>query len=357
MKRVHILYEFKNQAWGGGNQFLKLLRKKLREQNRYGETPEDADIILFNSHHNMKEVLKAKQKFQNKTFVQRMGSIFTYARGDKYLDRLVMSINKNVADGTIFQSKWQQSVMHSLGMPHGLETIIINAPDSYLFNIKSAGDSTKDRARLIAASKLNPPWRIHLITTSWSTGDIKGFEVYSYLDEHLDFKKYQFTFVGNSKIKFKNIEQIPPQDSEGIAAYLKNSDIFITATRRDVCSDSLVEAIHCGLPIVARKSGGHPELIKNNGILFNGTEDVIDAINKVASNLEKYHTELSLPSDNDVALEYYNFCCLVADTTTPKRYQTGTYMNHSLNMIRQKIFERTNTIHKWAHQKFGRRVY
>lgn len=344
MKKIHILYDIKNSTWGGGNQFMKVLRHQLQMNDVYAEKIEDADVILFSSHHQMEEVIQAKIKYPDKHFVHRLGSVFTYARGDKYLDRLVMSLNINIADGTIFQSKWQQSVMHSLGLPQGLETIIINAPDSHLFNTKNVKGATKDKTR------------IRLITTGWSTGDIKGFDIYEYLDKHLDFSKYQFIFLGNSKTKFKNIESFPPQISAVVASMLKNSDIFITATRRDVCSDSLVEAIHCGLPIVARKSGGHPELIKNNGILFNGTKDVVDAINKVASNLEKYHTEISLPSDNDVALEYYNFCCLVADTTTPKRYQTGTYMNHSLNMIQQKIFERTNTIYKWARQKFGRWV-
>ena len=338
MKKIHILYEFKNQAWGGGNQFLKLLRKKLRERGRYGETVEDADIILFNSHHCMKEVIKAKQKYPNKTFVQRMGSIFTYARGDKYLDRLVWSMNKNVADGSIFQSKWQQSVMHNLGMPEGLETIIINAPDKEIFNNHEHISKLLNKTRII--------------TTGWSTGDIKGFDIYSYLDEHLDFKKYQFIFVGNSKIKFKNIELIPPQESKEIANYLKSSDIFITATRRDVCSDSLVEAIHCGLPIVARNSAGHLELIGNNGILFNGTEDVISAINEVALNLEKYHIETNLPNDDDVVSEYYEFCCLVNHTTTPKTYRMGTYTNHSLNMIWQKIFEQVNIILKRGGQIF-----
>ena len=49
--KINILFKFKNKGWGGGNQFLKFLKKKLLENNIYEGNPLNADIIITNSHH------------------------------------------------------------------------------------------------------------------------------------------------------------------------------------------------------------------------------------------------------------------------------------------------------------------
>ena len=62
--KIHILYNSKGGAWGGGNQFLKALRKCFVKEGCYAESPEDSDVILFNSHHELKSVLKSKWLFK-----------------------------------------------------------------------------------------------------------------------------------------------------------------------------------------------------------------------------------------------------------------------------------------------------
>lgn len=316
LKKIHILYDIKDSTWGGGNQFLKVLRHQFQLSEVYAESIKEADIILFNSHHQMEDVIGAKIEYPNKHFVHRLGSVFTYARGDKYLDRLVINMNKNIADGTIFQSRWQEEKYHEIGLQVGIETIIHNASDSQIFNTKPNGKSNRDRIRII--------------TTGWSTGDIKGFDIYEYLDKHLDFEKYQFIFLGNSNTKFKNIESFPPQISRVVASMLKGSDIFITATQHDACSNSLVEALHSGLPAVARYSGGHPELVGSGGVLFDGKEDVIEAIEMVSSNLKRFRERIKVLSDSKVADLYYIFCMYIAENTVPKQYRASGRMNYNI---------------------------
>ena len=46
--RLHILFEFKPNPWGGANQFLQALRGKLRRQDSYKDSPNDADALLVN---------------------------------------------------------------------------------------------------------------------------------------------------------------------------------------------------------------------------------------------------------------------------------------------------------------------
>ena len=55
---VNIFLKFHSGAWGGGNQFLKALREELIKKKIYERNPEKATCVLFNSHHNFKELLK-----------------------------------------------------------------------------------------------------------------------------------------------------------------------------------------------------------------------------------------------------------------------------------------------------------
>lgn len=51
---IYICFKLNNQPAAGGNNFLKTLSKTLQEQGVLTSSPEDADIILFNSHHQVK---------------------------------------------------------------------------------------------------------------------------------------------------------------------------------------------------------------------------------------------------------------------------------------------------------------
>lgn len=75
--KINIVFEFKDGPWGGGNQFLKALKDQFTKKNKYIKDPAGADIILFNSHHNLFKVILLKLKFPDKKFVHRIdGPIF-----------------------------------------------------------------------------------------------------------------------------------------------------------------------------------------------------------------------------------------------------------------------------------------
>jgi len=187
--KIHILFEFKSGPWGGGNQFLKGLKKEWIKTNVYEKNPSTADIILFNSFPFGQEKLfkKAYQlKKQGKILIHRVdGPIFKIRNKDLEVDKVIYLFNNLLADGTIFQSHWSRKENYKLGMKkNNFETVILNAPDGQLFN-------KKGKAKLPSRGK------IKLIATSWSDNWRKGFGVYQFLDRHLDFNKYEMTFIGN----------------------------------------------------------------------------------------------------------------------------------------------------------------
>ena len=108
--KIYIQWKFRDGPWGGGNQFLKALRKELIRTNCYTENPEESDVILFNSHHHLDEIVKLRRIFQGKIFVHRVDGPMSYRgeEGEK-IDRKIFKINQLVADGTVFQSEWSRS--------------------------------------------------------------------------------------------------------------------------------------------------------------------------------------------------------------------------------------------------------
>jgi len=299
--RIHILYNFQLGPWGGGNQFLKALKKEFESQNVYKESLEKTEVILFNSFPFRAEVFfdkifRLKTKHSRKIVIYRLDGPISLVRGkDEKIDNIITLFNNLFVDGIIFQSNWCREKNKKLfGISSRYETVIHNAPDNEIFNKEGK-------------KEFNPERKIKLIATSWSSNWRKGFEIYKFLDENLDFSKYEMTFVGNSSIEFKNIKWIKSVPSEKLARILKEHDIYITASQNDPCSNALIEALSCGLPAVALNDGGHPELVQKGGELFRGREDVIEKIEKVAKNYQYYQSQIPKFSIRKVAQEYYDF--------------------------------------------------
>ncbi len=334
---ISILYKFRKGPWGGTNQFLQALRKEFLKMKVYEENTEKADVILFNSYPSGTEyffdkILRLKERYPSKIVIYRLnGPISLYRGKDKEVDRIIAVFNKLFADGIIFQSNWCRIQNKKyFGIFSRYETVIHNAPGNDTFNRK-------------AKKEFNPNGKINLIATSWSCNWRKGFEIYKFLDENLDFSEYDMTFVGNSPIQFKNIKWIKPVPPEEVAKILKQHDIYIAASRIEACSNSLIEALSCGLPAVAVNDGGDPELIQKGGKLFDCKEDVIEKIKDVARNYIYYQSNIPQFSIEEVAEDYYKFAKRVYDDI-----QNGQYEPEQVNLsTRINFYKMKFMILKW----------
>lgn len=293
--KIYFEYTFEDGPWGGGNQFLKALRDKLKSEGLVCQDPKDSNVIIFNAHQNFQQVLHLKQRFPDKTFVHRMDGLYKlYNNPNDERQDLNISLNKEIADLTVFQTQWALNEYTKEGFdtkrPH---SIIINAPNCDLFKPpKSKFYYQKTR----------------LVCTSWSINKNKGFNYYKYLDENLDFSKYSFTYIGNDPgIDFKNIKKIGPLSSIELSKELVHHDVFITASKHECCSNSLLEAMSCGLPAIGLDSGGTPELIKEGGELFKNEEELKEKINLVSLKLFSYINSLNVKNINKIKDEYISF--------------------------------------------------
>lgn len=322
--KINILVRFIDGPWGGGNQFLKALRDQLVKRGVYVENPYDADVILFNSYPSNDEEFFDKVHdlvLSGKTVVHRVDGPISIVRGrDQIIDKMIAYFNSSYAQGTVFQSVWSRDNCKQMGIGNTLHEIIINnASDSKLF-YPSVNRSTSDKLRIVA--------------TSWSSNPKKGFEVYKFLDENLNFDRFEMTFIGNTELCFKNIVHVMPLESKDLADKLREHDIYITASIDDPCSNSLIEAMQCGLPVVVRNSGGHPELMKDAGLIFVDTKDVISVIERVANSLENYRQRLPKISIEKIANEYFSFCEKVFKDKTPQKIKFNSrFVLKSLSLL------------------------
>ncbi len=342
-RKIHILFDFKEGPWGGGNQFLKGLRNYFLQNGYYEEDPLKADIILFNSDkasiRNLTGKIANLRKHDNKVIVNRIDGPLSIRNMDKSwlaMDKAIIKFDTLFCDASIFQSQWVYDQMRLLGYrPEHPFTIIPNSSDPKIFF--SCGISKDHETNA----------KIRLIATSWSNNINKGFDIYSYLDENLDFSRFELYFIGNSPIKFKKIIHIPPVDSKRLGEYLRSFDIYITASRNEPCSNALIEAMNCGLPAIAHNSGGNPEIIKGAGEYFEDIDDILGKIDLVARDLEFYRARIDIGDIDEVGQRYINFMRNIAINSGTKQFRIGQRISGFqlqlyiiLNEIRRKIMRK-----------------
>jgi len=293
--KINILLELKEGAWGGANQYLKLLKKELSNRGIYEENANRADVIIFNSYHNITKAILMKILFPKKVLVHRLGPYFYLHRNPKWkiIDSLIIEISNSISDLIVFQSDWSyRKAISKFDLNKSKKCSIIgNSSDRNIFYPK---DNTHMEGK------------IKLITASWSSNIKKGAKYYEFLDNNLDFSKYDMTFVGNSKIKFKNIKIIDPLPSNKLADEMRKNDIFISAVEDDACSNTIVEALSCGLPLVALASGGNAEIIKKGGELFSTNHEMLEKIELVKNNYLHYKNNIEVNSIENSADQYLN---------------------------------------------------
>ncbi|AHJ31306.1 glycosyltransferase family 4 protein [Nodularia spumigena CS-584] len=343
--KIHIAFPLTDKPHGGGNQFLSALRDQLLGRQVYVDRLEKADVLLFNSYpfgsagrlYRQVSQLKAK-KSNNLIVIHRVDGPLSVARGcarSIEIDYSIGIFNNQIADATIYQSAWSREICYTFGIGIDKPSITIpNACNPLLFFPKTQ------------CSSLLPDRRIRIVATSWSSNWRKGFDIYSYLDQYLDFSRYEMTFIGNSPTEFRNITQLSPLCSKELGEVLREHDFYITASVDDPCSNSLIEALSSGLPAVARCSGGHPELVNQGGVLFHGQRDVLSAIEQCASDLNLYRAAIAVPSMDEITQRYLDFATEVWESCKAQKQPSS----------RATFMDTAKLLTTVAKQRYGSRI-
>ena len=292
---VCLWHEFAKPPYGGGNQFMLALRKALMRLGvKVVENTlhPDIDVYLLNAiHFDVDRFLRFSER-RKPSVVHRIDGPIHLVRGhDRQLDEMTFRINAQFADYTVIQSAWTYQRIVETGYQPVNPVITHNAVDSSIFY--SQGRIPFDRQR-----------KIRLISSSWSGNPRKGGAIYKWIEKHLDWDRFEYTFVGHASEEFDRIRHLAPVPSDELAGLLRDHDIYITASQNDPCSNALVEALACGLPALYLNDGGHPELVGYGGLPFGHVDEILPQLDVLIENYETFQNLIVVPSMESVAGKY-----------------------------------------------------
>lgn len=274
--KIHILFEFKENELGGGNNFLISLRENLKALGKWASFWE-ADIVLFNSHHFGKFnhfflLLLIKKILNRRTiFIHRIdGSLFIGRNDERYkmADMKIWIVNRLIATKTFFQSNWSLDIWRQTYPRYQFKNckVVHNYPRIYFSSRKRKNKCDK----------------IKFVYTSWSNNDQKGFDTLTYLDKFLDYTRIEFSYIGRlpTGLNFKNINVLGILKNEKIRDVYESSDVFLALMKNDACSNALIEAQAAGMYIYCLDSGGNKELVHSSTRIFKTKEQLLNMINE-----------------------------------------------------------------------------
>lgn len=294
MREKWFLFDKKTKgAYGGGNNFLIGFEAFLREEGLLAEGPATADILLFNSFpfqsgsEYWRRLRKIRDDFPNLKFIHRIdGPISIGRRIPRHLifDEAVNGLSQAFADAIIFQSEWSRSHHEGLfGKSKLPTTVILNGARKEF----SSSEPKYSRETL-------------LVSSSWSANPNKGHKLLSDISRHI-----AIDFVGNTNYEIQQGDKHPPMGEKELASFLSEHKVFVAPSWDDTCSNSLIEAIESGLTPIARKSGGHPEIVRNDKFLFTSESDAIKKIKNALTGRSNYSKpDLSMKAAGHSYLEF-----------------------------------------------------
>lgn len=292
---VGLWHSFFKPPYGGGNQFMLALRKAFSRRNlvvKENQLQDDIDAYVLNSiHFDVDRFLEFSRTHRLNVIHRIDGPIFLIRGFDREKDELCYRLNAQFASATVIQSAWTYQRIIDMGYNPVSPVIIHNAVDSDIFHSENRIPFDPDR-------------KVRLISTSWSNNPRKGGPIYQWIEDHLDWNRFEYTFVGNSSQTFSRIRHIPPVSSEALADLLRQHDIYITASSNDPCSNALIEALACGLPALYLNDGGHPELVGYGGLPFNTNDEILPQLDILVEDYASFQRLITVSRMEDVAEKY-----------------------------------------------------
>lgn len=309
---------------GGGNNFLRSLIKQLNESGNFSKSAHSATTILINSHQNFLQNLIMKVIFPNKKFILRIDGKTSLHRRSLYWDSLTEWQAKYLADSVIYQSHWARDIWRDdLRILDKMSKIIYNVCDSNIFKPSKVNQKKSPKIKIIATSNSNNP--------------NKGLDAIYHLDNFLsDLKliEYEINVFGykqtKQESKSKNLIMRPSVTQDLLSVELRKADIFFAPFKNDACSNSIIESLACGVPVIAMNSGANGEIIKGNGFLYNSFSELRENLPTIIENLDDIRAnairEASYYS-RDISKEYVKFA-----SKTKNQYSGALLMESVSNL-------------------------
>ncbi len=293
--KISLWHEYHKPPYGGGNQFMMALKAGLERHGvntAINKFDSSVDVHICNSAWFDIERFQAQSETRPVRMIHRIDGPVTLYRGEGTSeDDRIFELNRRFASATVFQSAFSFFESCTLGYRAVSPIVIHNSVDGRIFNAEGRRQFQNNG-------------KLRLISTAWSDNPRKGGPFYKWLDQNLDFNRFDYTFVGRVQQRFENIAHIEPQESESLAAILRDHDLYIAASHHEPCSNALLEALACGLPALYRNDGGNKELVGFAGLPFEDESDCIGQLERIADSYRSFQSTIYIKSIDEIASKY-----------------------------------------------------
>lgn len=225
-------------AQGGGWSFTRNFVKSFSD-NITDYTQADIYFIPSASMVSREDVLKAKE--DGKKIVLRCDNIIKNSR-NRNTGMTRMKDFAEWADLVVYQSEFAFNLLNSYLQPKNT-AIILNSVDQDIFNTEGR---TYTGGRYLYSKYSSDPtknWDIARLQFQQSEVSNKTLTLVGRFEG--DVEEYNFDFYQGETVNYLGLIS----DPHNMAKVYKNSDIFLYSYFQDACSQTLIEAISCGLHI------------------------------------------------------------------------------------------------------------
>ena len=269
-----------DEPYGGSGIFLNALG---REFKRRGHT------VIHNSHgdrsarlHILNQNSFPKARFNaggpavrapGARVVMRTDGPFVLHRGLINQDRQLFSFIRDHVTDIIYQSEWSQRETETRALDRGVSSnvtrrVIGNAAEPQYFYPRA---SSVSRERGV----------LKLCFSSYSGSARKNNQLLLDLVPKIDSSRFSLTVIGAWDLtKPPNVNFLPKVPQEHLGEALRKHDVYLALSWNECFSNSEVQAIASGLPVVALNDSSHPEVVQGGGVLFGerGTHGSVDEL-------------------------------------------------------------------------------
>ena len=220
--------------------------------------------------------MKLKKKYDLPYIVSLRGSdVPFYNQRFYWLDKLIFKrLSKKI---------WKnaKSVIANSG---GLRKLALNSDPNQKISVIYNGVDVKE---------FKPSPKKNEKLTLISSGRLIQRKGYQYLIPALKNLDVKLKLIGDGNLteelkdlaKDLDVEFLGKKKHSELSRYLQRADVFVLPSLNEGMSNSILEAMACGLPIIATDVGGSRELIKENGFIVKkeNSNDLRESIEKFLS--------------------------------------------------------------------------
>ena len=294
--RIAILYRTTEGPWGGGNSFLRSLKKawtaqgvEVLDQLEFGLdgvlvnssyqgpnrrlSPRLARRLVRRGYFSALPVLLGFSRWRRGArppFVHRLDGVFRLygrkANDPADIDQILIN---QYMDWTIYQSEYCRQSFAGEGVDVSRSTVVLNGVDLELFFPTERPTAMRP---------------IKLIAMAWSPNLHKGFPA---MVQASQLPNVEVTFAGNwpKELNAGKVRVFPPLNHVEISGLLRQHHALLHMAQNDPCSNVILEGLASGLPVIYHPSGGSPELVGPCGIP--GEPDLAAAVEELCDRYEE----------------------------------------------------------------------